>query len=105
MRRVALAAVAIACAVAAVLVAALLTNIIERKHEANDPYVRLVDVTEETVDSAPWGMNWSREYDGYRRTADATKTKFGGSETLPDQKAERDPWLKRLFAGYAFAID
>ena len=23
----------------------------------------------------------------------------------PDEKIDRDPWLKRLFAGYAFAID
>ena len=105
MRRMVLAAVAVGFAVAAALVVALLTNIIERKHEAKNPYVRLVDVTEETTDSGPWRSNWSREYDGYRRTIDPTRTKFGGSETLPDQKSERDPWLKRLFAGYAFAID
>ena len=30
---------------------------------------------------------------------------YGGSEALPDEKIERDPWLKRMFAGYAFAID
>jgi nitrite reductase (cytochrome c-552) len=100
-----LALLAVGFAVAAALVVALLTNIIERKHEAKNPYVRLVDVTEETTDSGPWRLNWSREYDGYRRTIDPTRTKFGGSETLPDQKSERDPWLKRLFAGYAFAID
>ena len=105
MRRVLLAAVAIACAVVAALIAALLTNIIERKHEAKNPYVRLVDVTEDTVDSAPWGTNWSREYDSYRRTIDSTRTMFGGSESMPAQKIERDPWLKRMFAGYAFAID
>ena len=34
-----------------------------------------------------------------------TQTRFGGSETLPDEKAKRDPWLTRMFAGYAFAID
>ena len=30
---------------------------------------------------------------------------FGGSEALPAEKASRDPWLTRMFAGYAFAID
>jgi nitrite reductase (cytochrome c-552) len=60
--------------------------------------VRLVEVTEETTDPAPWGMNWSREYDAYKRTSEATRTKFGGSEALPEEKIERDPWLKRMFA-------
>ena len=95
----------LACALLVVLITALLTNIFERKQEAKNPYVRLVEVSEDTVDSAPWGTNWSREYDGYRRTVDATRTRFGGSEALPDEKIERDPWLKRMFAGYAFAID
>jgi hypothetical protein len=85
-------------------VAALLTNIFQRKR-ARNPYVRLVDVSEETTDAAPWGMNWSREYDAYKRTVDVTHTRFGGSEALPEEKIERDPWLKRMFAGYAFAID
>jgi nitrite reductase (cytochrome c-552) len=100
-----LVAVAAVFAVVGVLVSYLLTNIFERKQEAKNPYVRLVDVTEETTDSAPWGVNWSREYDGYLRTVDVTRTRFGGSEALPEQKLDRDPWLKRMFAGYAFAID
>src|SRR5262249_31318403 len=64
-----------------------------------------VEVSEETTDPAPWGTNWSREYDDYKRSTDVTRTRFGGSETIPDDKIERDPWLKRMFAGYAFAID
>ena len=87
------------------LVAALLTNIFERKQEARNPYVRLVEVNEETTDPAPWGMNWSREYDDYKRTVEVTRTRFGGSEALPEEKAKAIPWLTRMFAGYAFAID
>ena len=90
---------AIACAGVAFVAAALLTNIFERKQEARNPYVRLVEVNEETTDPAPWGMNWPREYDAYKRTVDATRTRFGGSEALPEEKIERDPWLKRMFAG------
>jgi nitrite reductase (cytochrome c-552) len=87
------------------LVTALLTTIFHRKVEARNPYVRLVEVTEDTTDPAPWGANWPREYEDYKRTVDSTRTRFGGSEALPEQKIERDPWLKRMFAGYAFAID
>jgi len=93
------------CAVLVFAAAALLANIFERKQEARNPYVRLVEVSEETTDAAPWGTNWSREYDDYKRTSDSTRTRFGGSEALPEEKIERDPWLKRMFAGYAFAID
>ena len=86
-------------------VTALLVNIFDRKQEAKNPYLRVVEVTEDTTDPAVWGQNWPRQYDTYQRTVDATHTQYGGSEALPRQKAERDPWLTRLFAGYAFAID
>jgi nitrite reductase (cytochrome c-552) len=89
-------------------VCALLISVFERKSEAKNPYVRLVEVTEDTTDPAVWGMNWPRQYDSYKRTSLATRTRFGGhggSEALPEQKIERDPWLKRMFLGYAFSID
>ncbi len=97
-------------ALVAVGVAALLVNIAERKQEARNAYVKVVQVTEDDVDPAKWGQNWPREYDGYLRTADPTGTKYGGaagaSEGQPaPEKAERDPWLKRIFAGYLFAVD
>jgi len=98
----------IAVAIASALVTALLVNIFERKGEARRPYLRLVEVTEDDTDPARWGVNWPREYDSYKRTALATRTRFGGhggSEALPEEKIERDPWLKRMFLGYAFSID
>jgi nitrite reductase (cytochrome c-552) len=98
----------IVIAVAIFGVIALLNNIAERKAEARQPYVRLVEVTEDTTDPEIWGQNWPRQYDLYKRTALATKTRFGGhggSEALPEQKIERDPWLKRMFLGYAFSVD
>src|SRR6185503_11676581 len=103
--RLVLLSVGIAAAVAGFLAAGLLTTIFERKQEARNPYVRLVEVSEETTDPAPWGTNWPREYEAYRRTSDPTRTRFGGSESLPDQKSAREPWLLRMFAGYAFALD
>ena len=95
-------------ALAAAGITALLMSIFERKVEQRNPYVRLVDVGEDDTDAAKWGRNWPAQYDGYRRTALATKTKFGGhagSEALPEEKIDRDPWLKRMFQGYAFSID
>jgi hypothetical protein len=46
-----------------VLLLALLTNIFERKQEARQPFVRLVEVTEDTMDPKVWGQNWPAEYD------------------------------------------
>ena len=96
-------------ALAAVGAAALLVNIAERKEQARHAFVKITEVTENDVDPTKWGTNWPRELDGYLRTADATSTKYGGGTVSegqpPPQKAERDPWLKRIFAGYLFAVD
>ena len=102
--------VAIVVAVAAVTagITALLVNIFQRKAESRTPYVRVVDVGEDDTDAATWGKNWPAEYDSYRRTATRTTTRFGGhggNEALPEEKIERDPWLRRMFLGYAFSID
>ena len=51
------------------------------------------------------GINWPREFDDYKRTADVTRTRSAASEALPAEKAAAFPWLTRMFAGYAFAID
>ncbi|MDP1646796.1 MAG: ammonia-forming cytochrome c nitrite reductase subunit c552 [Rubrivivax sp.] len=95
-------------AVVAAAVTGLLMNIFERKQEAAAAYTQLVEVTEDTTDAAKWGVNWPKQYGSYLLTAQATRTRFGGhggSEALPEEKIERDPWLKRMFLGYAFSID
>lgn len=95
-------------AIVAAAVTGLLMNIFERKQEAAAAYTKLVEVTEDTTDPAKWGVNWPKQYDSYLLTAQATRTRFGGhggSEALPEEKIERDPWLKRMFLGYAFSID
>ncbi|HSE95372.1 MAG TPA: ammonia-forming cytochrome c nitrite reductase subunit c552, partial [Methylomirabilota bacterium] len=94
-----------------ILLLALLTNIFERKQEARQISVRVVEVTEATADPKVWGQNWPAQYDSYLKTAQATTTKYGGrgmgaSDGGPaEQKLDKEPWLKRIFAGYAFAID
>lgn len=89
-------------------VVAMLMNVSERKAEGRERYVPLVKVTEDDTDPATWGRNWPIQYDLYKKTALSTRTRFGGhggSEALPEQKIDRDPWLKRMFLGYAFSID
>jgi nitrite reductase (cytochrome c-552) len=94
-----------------ILLLALLTNIFERKTEARQAFVRLVEVTEGTADPAVWGRNWPFEYDSYLKTSLPTTTKYGGrglgaSDGGPaEQKLDKEPWLRRIFAGYAFALD
>jgi nitrite reductase (cytochrome c-552) len=115
-RRVAL--VALIVALAAIAVAALLVNIFERKQEARNPFYRVVELTDETEDPAVWGKNFPLQYDGYRRTVDQVRTRYGGSEATPrtptqadprsiiaQSRLEEDPRLKTLWAGYAFAKD
>src|SRR5688500_16955095 len=102
---IAFVAVFVAVALLSAGVSALLVNIFTRKQEAKNPYLRFVDVTETTTEPAVWGQNFPRQYDTYQRTVDPTRTRYGGSEGMPEQKMVRDPWLKRMFSGYAFALD
>lgn len=102
-RTIGLVLLAIASGVACYFVANLAFNIQDRKQEAENPFVLLKEVNELTTDPQPWGVNWPHHYDEYKKTAG---DKFhGGSSALPDSKLEKQPWLKRLYAGYAFSID
>ena len=109
---------AIMAAIAVAAVTALLVNIFERQQEARNPFFRVVELTDDTQDPAVWGQNFPFQYDGYRRTVDQERTRYGGSEALPrtptaadprslvaQSRIEEDPRLKAMWAGYAFAID
>jgi nitrite reductase (cytochrome c-552) len=110
--------VAVAAAAVAAGVTALLLNIFERKQEARNPFFRVVDLTDDTIDPAIWGKNFPMQYDGYLQTTDMVRTHFGGSEAMPRtpteadprsivarSKLEQDPRLKTMWAGYAFSVD
>lgn len=90
-------------------IAYMLVNIFTRKQEAKNPYLKLVNVDNNTTDPKVWGSNWPRQLDGYQRTVDRTHTRYGGADGSEAESApsriERDPWLKRMFLGYAFSID
>ncbi|MEQ8847346.1 ammonia-forming cytochrome c nitrite reductase subunit c552 [Botrimarina sp.] len=93
----------VAAAVATVLVAWVLITMFGRKQEARAPYVRVAEVSEISTDPVPWGLNWPHQFDGWKSTAGDKF--YGGSNAMPESKLEKQPWLKRLYAGYAFSID
>jgi nitrite reductase (cytochrome c-552) len=117
-RRGPILALGLLAAVAAAAIIALLVNIFERKQEAKNPFFRVVELTDETVDPAIWGKNFPLQYDAYLQTTDQSRTRYGGSEALPQspteadprsvvaqQRIEEDPRLKTMWAGYAFSVD
>jgi nitrite reductase (cytochrome c-552) len=109
---------AVVSAIAAVGVTALLVTIIERKQEARAPFLQVVELNDEIDDPAVWGKNFPFQYDGYLRTVDQVRTRYGGSEATPrtptnadprsivaQSRLEEDPRLKTMWNGYAFAVD
>lgn len=111
-------AVAVAAALASAGVTALLVNIMERKQEAKNPFYRVVELDDTLTDPAVWGKNFPLQYDGYKRTVDQKRTRYGGSEAVartPTQadprsvvaqsRLEEDPRLVTMWSGYAFATD
>ena len=107
-----------AAALAVIGITALLVNIFQRQQEARSPFYRVVEIDDNMVDPAMWGRNFPLQYDGYRRTVDQVRTRYGGSEAVPrtptaadprsvvaQSRLEEDPRLKTVWAGYAFARD
>jgi nitrite reductase (cytochrome c-552) len=103
---------------ATVAVTALLVNIFEHKQEGRNAFYRVVALDENIDDPAVWGKNFPLQYDGYKRTVDQVRTRYGGSEAIPrtptsadprsivaQSRLEEDPRLKTLWAGYAFSKD
>ena len=110
--------IALLATVATVAVVALLMNIMQRQQEASNPFFRVVELNDDTVDPAVWGKNFPMQYDGYTRTVDQVRTRYGGSEAVPhtptqadprsvvaQSKLEEDPRLKVMWAGYPFSRD
>ena len=103
---------------ATILGLALLVNIFQRKQEARNPFYRVVELTDDTIDPSVWGKNFPLQYDDYKKTTDEVRTRYGGSEAEPrtptqadprsivaQSRLEEDPRLKIMWAGYAFSKD
>jgi nitrite reductase (cytochrome c-552) len=99
-------------------VAGLLVTVFERKQEARTPFFQVIELNDDTDDPAAWGKNFPLQYDAYKRTVDMVRTRYGGSEALPQSptqadprdkvsqsKIKEDPRLKRMWLGYPFSVD
>jgi nitrite reductase (cytochrome c-552) len=101
--------IAVIAAAAAAGGAGLLVNIMERKQEARNPFYRVVELDDNTEDPATWGKNFPLQYDGYKRTVDQVRTRFGGSEAVPRTPSQADPRglvtrLQKIFAKNAVTL-
>jgi nitrite reductase (cytochrome c-552) len=116
-RRVVITIVVLA-AIATVALVALLINIFEHKQEAKNPFYRVVELNDTVDDPEVWAKNFPLQYDLYKRTVDQQRTKYGGSEAMPQSpteadprsvvarsKLQEDPRLKTMWAGYSFSAD
>lgn len=112
------AVIAAVAGLAAAITTYVLVTIVEHKQESRNPFFRVVELTDDTVDPTVWGKNFPLQHDGYTRTTDMIRTRFGGSEAKPRTPSDKDPRsvvaqsrleedgrLKRMWAGYAFAVD
>jgi nitrite reductase (cytochrome c-552) len=104
-RIIIIGAVAAGMALATFAAAWLTVTIFQRKVEARNPYIIFVQVDDDTTDPAVWAANWPRQYDSYRRTVDHERTRYGGSDAIPKQKLDADPWLRVMWSGHAFSLD
>lgn len=96
----------------------LAIDIARKQEEAKIPFFHMVELSEETQDPAVWGKNFPHQFDGYSRTVDQVRTKYGGSEAVPrvpsradprslvaQSRIEEDLRLKIMWAGYPFSVD
>jgi len=87
-------------------IGALLVNINTHQVEAAQFPLKIVEIPEDTIDPAVWGKNFPRQYDSFMKTqltGPEYETPYGGSNSY--SKLERIPAMKRLWNGYAFAVD
>ncbi|MCL2626958.1 MAG: ammonia-forming cytochrome c nitrite reductase subunit c552 [Cystobacterineae bacterium] len=127
------AVVALVAVLAGGLGAFLVADISGKKSEKTAAvYNRVVELTDKTEDPAEWGKNYPKQYADYMKTSVMERTKYGGSEAVnirEDEKwppgelekkwpghsddrtkvsfsrIEEDPRLKKMWNGYAFAVD
>ena len=91
-------------AVLTIVVVGLLANIQGKKDEANQYPLKVVEMDEDELDPAVWGLNFPVQYDSFKQTeTNYGRTAYGGSE--PYSKLEAYPAMTRLWAGYAFSKD
>ncbi len=94
-------------------ITALLVNIVEKRQEAAQPYFKVVELDDKTVDPAVWGQNFPMQYETYLKTKEMpaadiqnrTPTADDPRSFTAQSKLEKDPRLVTMWQGYAFSVD
>jgi nitrite reductase (cytochrome c-552) len=89
---------------------ALLINIFEHQQEGKLTYLKISPIAKNDPDAAQWAVDFPREYASYLKTMKTSEMapyskwgRYGGSEAF--NKLDVHPDLKRMFAGYPFAVE
>ncbi|WKR22946.1 ammonia-forming cytochrome c nitrite reductase subunit c552 [Actinomyces israelii] len=106
-------AVLVVVAVGSAALTWLLTTIVEHKQEAKWPFAQVVQLTDTTYDPAVWGENFPIQYEQYKKTIEDTDGDFVKvTPTAEDpreyhtlSRIDMETRAKRMWRGYAFAVD
>jgi nitrite reductase (cytochrome c-552) len=84
--------------------AALLVNIQDKKIEAAQFPLKVLEIAATELNPEVWGRDFPREYSTFNKMQDTTlSTPYGGS--VKYSKLEKDPLLVKLWAGYPFSVE
>ena len=106
-------AVLVVVAIGSAALTWLLTTIVEHKQEAKWPFAQVVQLTDTTYDPAVWGENFPIQYEQYKKTIEDTDGDFVKvTPTAEDpreyhtlSRIDMETRAKRMWRGYAFAVD
>lgn len=106
-------AVLVVVAIGSAALTWLLTTIVEHKQEAKWPFAQVVQLTDTTYDPAVWGENFPIQYEQYKKTIEDTDGDFIKVDPTAEDPREyhtisridSETRAKRMWRGYAFAVD
>ena len=106
-------AVLVVVAIGSAALTWLLTTIVEHKQEAKWPFAQVVQLTDTTYDPAVWGENFPIQYEQFKKTIEDTDGDFIKVDPTAEDPREyhtisridSETRAKRMWRGYAFAVD
>ncbi|PZU33054.1 MAG: ammonia-forming cytochrome c nitrite reductase subunit c552 [Actinomyces sp.] len=106
-------AVLVVVAIGSAALTWLLTTIVEHKQEAKWPFAQVVQLTDTTYDPAVWGENFPIQYEQYKKSIEDTDGDFIKVDPTAEDPREyhtisridSETRAKRMWRGYAFAVD
>ena len=88
-------------AIAAIVVLGAMYMSFQKNNRVQAETAKLPPIGEKEIDPAVWGKHYPRTYDSFLKGKETgVRTKYGGSDKF--SKAEQQPEMTTLFAGYGF---